>query len=266
MTDEHTLGDGRAGIERRLERALDSTAGKDDEVARAAVEQTDDRWYGRVLIRTVRSVTDAIDTDPVLTSAAAIELLRTYCRLRIELLVPATDDVAQSPSRDPTSTLLAADHLQATAYSVLGAIDHPRVGACFETLTSVSKGVVEGFAAGYVRSPPAPGGRSSVGEVAGTLGEGATVVGATLAGVDGAHVAQFATLGRELGRSRRARRLLDSDDAAPPPIRPDPDENALRRDVDHSLTAVDDALDALSPVADVHRLRPLVAALEARDE
>ncbi|WP_225336453.1 polyprenyl synthetase [Halomicrobium urmianum] len=244
----------RSAVDRRLEAAVESADRTGLSAARAVLTECDDRWYGRLLLRSYESVAGSASAGAVQSAAAAIELFRGYCRLRSELLDRAESGAARSPSRDPTRSLLAGDYLYSAAYSELNAVDHARSGACFETLSTASSRVVEAFASHYVE-PASNSGRTLVDDTAGALGEGAAVVGATLAGVDGRWRDHFATLGHGLAVGRAVQRALEPG-AEGFHLVSDPDERRLRQYADRRLAAADDALDELSAV-DVARLRPL---------
>lgn len=266
MTDGRPFADYRAEIDRRLEAALEPEIGDRIPMARATIAADDDRWYGRLLVRSYGSVTDTMDPEALLSAAAAIELLRAYCRLRRELLVQIADDLAHSLTREPASALLAGDFLYSAAYSALGESDHASLGACFATLTRVSERMVEAFGSGYVQSASTPANRLAlIDETAGALGAGAAVIGATLAGVDSPHREDFATLGRGLAAGRQNRRTFGSGAESIRVVSPEPDERQIRRHARRRLAEADEALSALSSVADVSRLRPLFEGVEEAD-
>lgn len=261
MTGDPTLADCRAAIDRRLERVLEPASEAGLEPAHAAVAAADDRWYGRLLVRSYEAST-AADTDPVVPAAAAVELLRGYCRLRSELLERITDDGARSTAREPTAPLLAGDYLFSAAYSTLGDVDHGSLESCYETMTAVSGTVVESFATAAARPGFDPGEYPSlVDGTAGALGEGAAVIGATLGGVEETRRSQFATLGRGLASARAVHRTLGSDPDALTLAPTKLDERPLKRHAERRLDAADRALRDLSGAVDTNRLRPVVDAV-----
>lgn len=263
MSDESTLADCGAKIDRRLEAAFEPLDGARIPVARATMEGDDDRWYGELLVRANASVTGSVDDGSVLPAAAAVELLGGYCRLRSELLVELADDAANSVPPDPSRALLAGDYLYSAAYAALGDVDDPARGACFETLTRVSSRIVATFGRSSGQSMAAQADfRTLVDGTAGTLGEGAALLGATLAGVDDAHRDGFATLGRGLGTARQLRRTLASEPGSVRIPAPRSDDPTLRRHAERRVAEAEDALRELSAVADVTRLRPLFADVE----
>lgn len=256
MPGNRSFGALRTRIGRRIEAALDSDPRDGLATAREIMDERDERWYGLLLALSYDAVAEPPDVEPVVPAAAAIELLGGYCRLRGELLVQFDDTIAHSVTRDPTAALLAGDYLHSAAYSTLGAVDHPLLGDCFETLTTVSGRIVEAFGARYTRSvPPTTGHGSSVDETAGTLGEGAAVIGATLAGVDDALRDTFATLGRGLATSRQIRRALDPEATTLPVVPPDHDEQRLRQHARRRRGDTDRALADLASKAAVESLR-----------
>lgn len=260
MSREHSTGDRRAEIDRRLDEALDGAAVETDCLApaQAAAAECDDRWYGRSLVASYEAAADVAEPAPALDAAAAIELLRAYVRLRCELL----DRLADEPAgRDPTPALLSSDYLYTSAYSALGDVETARLGACFETVTSVSQTVIETF--GAVATGPAPTGadlRAFVDGTAGALGRGAAAIGATLAGVDGRQRSRFETLGRGLGTARRIRLVLDGDADLAPSLSTEVDEGLLRRHAERRLDAIDPSFRELSAVDDAGLLRAFVEA------
>ncbi|WP_226023735.1 polyprenyl synthetase [Halomicrobium salinisoli] len=255
MTDAHAPGDHRSDIDRRLETAVESADAAGLPAVDAVLSATDDRWYGRLLLRSYESTAGSPPPEAALSAGAAVELLRAYCRLRTRLLDRGDADGARVGSLAPTASLLAGDFLYAAAYSELDGVDHVRGGACFDALVDVSETVVEALAAHYV-GPTSPASElTAIDDTAGALGEGAAVVGATLAGVDGQWRDHFATLGHGLAVGREIQRTADPDAGGFHPV-PDLDDRRLRRYAERRLAAADDALDELSAV-DVARLRPL---------
>lgn len=257
MTDGHPSADCHTEIDRRLEAVFESGNDAEIPLAQRVIQENDDRWYGQLVVGTVGSVTRSVSTEAVLSAAAAIELLRGYCRLRSELLVQVSNDVPHSLTRDPTSALLAGDLLFSVAYSELGAVDHTPTEPLFETLANVSGTVIEALTATHVQSTSAATDRPAlIDDTAGALGEGATLLGASLAGVTDSRREQFASVGRGLGVARQIRRDLDSDGGSLPVVPPEPDEATLRRHANRRMEEATCGLDTLSPTVDVDHLRP----------
>lgn len=254
MTDAHAPGDHRSAIDRRLEAVVESADAAGLPAVATVLAECDDRWYGRLLLRSYES-TAGSPPEAALSAAAAVELLRGYCRLRSRLLDRGDADDARAGPPAPTASLLAGDFLFTAAYSELDGADHVRGRAPFETLVDVSQTVVEALAARSVGPTSPESELAPIDGTAGALGEGAAVVGARLAGVDGRWRDHFATLGHGLAVGRAVQRALDPD-ADGFHLVPDPDERRLRRYADRRLAAADDALDELSAI-DVARLRPL---------
>lgn len=263
MLHEATLDDRRSEIDRRLETALASADGDSLALARATVAECDDRQYGLLSTLAYESMATSPDREAVLPAAAAVELLRGYCRLRSQLLIQVSETMAHSLNRDPTTALLAGDYLYTSAYSTLRATEDGHLGDCFEILTDVSEALIEAFDANYANSAPSTTDHCSfVDETAGALGEGAALVGATLAGIDDARREHLAALGRGFGVGRRIRLALDADGDAAPVVPPKPDEERLRRYARRHLDEADRALEKLASSADVGALRAFVSPSE----
>jgi hypothetical protein len=273
MAKTDSLANRRAELDRRLTDVLASTDETSLELARAGVQSVPDRWYGQLLALTHDAVAteeavdgpgaDASTTEPtvasgadvVLTASAAVELLRGYCRLRGELFAELGREATNSLSRDPSSFLLAGDYLNSAAYAVLGSIDHPRLGAAFETLLSVSESIACAF---DTRHDDGATAGSVLEETAGSLGEGAAVIGATLAGAQDATREQFGTLGRGFSAARQIHRSLEGDEDTRSTLPFDPDPEQLRDHGARRLAAGNRALDDLASTADVATLRTFV--------
>ena len=259
MDRTDALATRRAKIDSRIETAL--TAADEDglAVARETVEAFDDRWYGQLVLGAYDATVERRDTAVILPAAAAVELLRGYCRLRGELLVQLTERGAHSITRDPTTALLGADYLYTAAYSTLGSIDHPDLDSGFATLTSVLESITGAFAT--VEGTPTDGSDQIHGieQTAGGLGEGAAVLGTTLAGVAEADEERFRALGRGASTARRIDRALASErdrSILPPAL----DEETLEAHANTCRAVVDRTLDELERTADVTALRALLAS------
>lgn len=266
MSRDRSRIDCRAEIDRRLSETLEAASTDCLTPAQRAITDRDDRWYGQLLVRSHEAMADTADRTPALEAAVAIELLREYYRSRCELLDRITGDEARPPNHDPTPALLSGDYLYTTAYSALEGVETVRLGACFETLTSVSQSMIGAMGSVTAGPPPADADlRSFIDETAGVLGEGATAIGALLADVDDARRAQFETLGRDLGTARRIRITLDPE--TDPVRRPsfDVDERRLRRHAEQRVEGAELTLRDLSSVADVGALRTAVETLEDGD-
>lgn len=265
MTTDWTTTDSEAAIDRQLDAALESAGGARLPLARAVVDESEDRWYGRVLARTYRSVADDADGELVRRAGAAVELLRCYCRIRNELLVQIDGSVPHSLDRDPTAALLAGDFLYSAAYSTLGEIDRPVLDACYRTLTETSSGIVRTLQATRDRSGATASDHASlVDGTVGRLGESAAVLGATLAGVGDTYRDRFASLGRGLSTARQIRIAVESDQGPDRILPPVIDPDRLRRHARRQFAAATDARDRLRSVAETERLRPLFETAEFR--
>ncbi|WP_135820155.1 polyprenyl synthetase [Halostella litorea] len=267
MTEHPPRPDPRAAIDRRIDAALAPDRGPGLASARAAVEGFDDRWYGRLAIRSHAAAAGADGPDPgpapdaARSAAAAVELLRGYCRVRGELLCRVEDDA--SPA-DVRSALLAGDVLYAAAYSSLGRLDAGSADACFEPLVAASETVVETFAASHAR-PTTADRRDLFDGTAGALGRGAAAIGAALAGADADRRDRFAALGHDLGTARGIRSALGPDLSAVPAA-PEADERALRRHAANRLAEATRACRDLPPAVDTVHLRPAFEAVEREGE
>ena len=240
MSDPPLPPGDRDAVERRIDAAFDQASGATLPAARAAVTDAEDRLHGGILVRSHESLSGGADRSTVVAAAAAVELLWGYCRLRTELLARSPDASDDSPD-DATPALLAGDFLYSAAHAALGEADDPAAVACFETVTTVSKRVVEALSAAATASPPERQ-RIVAEEAVGALGAGSALLGATLADCPGPYEDSFETLGSALAAARWAREA--------------PAEGTRRLDERWSA-ATERALDDVSGVAEVERLRPL---------
>lgn len=267
MTARNSIADYGDEIDRRLEAALAAADTARIPVARAAIADCEDRWYGQLLLRTHDSLVEAPVGGSSLSAAAAVELLRGYCRLRAELVVGGATGNTHSSRGDASAALLAGDFLYSAAYSTLGAADHPSLENCFETMSSVSGGIAERFGRHYDRTASSS---THCGKLidgtSGDLGECAVVIGATLAGVDRPRRDDFASLGRGLGAGRQLDRVIDPGSRTLRFDHLEPDERAMRRLAERRLDEATDALREVSAVADEDLFRPLLEDIEADDE
>jgi len=244
----------RSAIEARLESALRGADSDGLALARETVEAAEDRWYGQLVAGSSRSLTNRPNTDRVVSAAAAVELIRGYCRLRSELLVQLTDRHPHAFTRDEVAALLAGDYLSTGAYSALEGADCD----CFETATDALEAVSGAFAATYAEATEPPPDRVAfVERTAGRLGEAAGVLGAQLADADERQVDALARAGRCFAAARAVRRARDREPGsamvAVPELRTEGlDERATRRREEGHR-----ALAALPSSADASPLRRL---------
>lgn len=247
-------------LDRYLETSLESADSDYLEPAVTAVRERDDRWYGRLAVRSYESAADPEERDigAVLLGATAVELLREYCRLRSELIVQLTDEVAHSLNREPVPTLLSGDYLHTSAHSMCLTVDSRHCSDCFQTLTTVTKGFAEAFS--VTRAGPIPSiseYESFIDETAGSLGAAAAGIGATLADVDDSQRKQFESFGRDVGVVRQLRRTLDSK-ARTVYVAPSlPDEEQLRHLAEQRLEAAKRTLDT-RPLSELELLSELI--------
>lgn len=233
--------DPRVAIEDRIEDALGDAERGGLAVAREAATGVEDRWFGRVVVATHRSVADAPSPESALPAAVAVELLRGYGRVRAETLIQMRDERAHAFTRDPTRALLAGDYLYTSAYRALASMDHPALGDCVHAMTDVLESVTEGLAGAC---DAAAAGASFFEATGGNLGAGAGTLGATLGGADGSDREALATLGRALGTARGVQQVVAGAEA---PVPVAADESALR---DRAAAARDEARDALRSLSD----------------
>lgn len=253
---ELSLSERRTELDRRLEAMLASADAGGLSLARSTVLECPDRWFGQLVALSHDAVAEAPDSDAVLPAATAVELLRGYCRLRNDLLTDHADEHAPTPDCDRTAILLAGDYLNSAAYSAFGRVDNGPSSTGFAALTSTLQTIVEGFDAAYARSTADH--RSLLDDTVGALGEGAAVVGATLAGVDEPRREQFADLGGGFSAARHVQHVLDSD-ATDSLLPLNVDEQELRWYGAKRLQEAERELDRLASTADAASLRAFVA-------
>lgn len=244
----------------QIDRQLENMLGDADEIRLPLVgevlREPRDRWYGQLAVTAYASLSEGPDLETVLPAAAGVELLRGYVRLRSRLLVTLTGKWAHSLTLEPTPALLAGDYLYSAAFASLRSAPDAPSSDCFELLTTVLETITEAFARAY-----APAGSADYDpttffdETAGSLGKGAAVLGATLAGVDDSNRQHFARLGRGLSTARQVDRVLEADPKDAMVVPPALDESHLRTHVQRRQDDVDQALDALSETVDVTGLR-----------
>jgi len=261
MTDDHPT-DVTSAIDAHLETAVASAVDAGIPLAASAVEAAPDRWYGRLLVACADGGPASPDRAVAVPAAAAIELLRAYCRLRRELLgAVAVGDDRSFTGEDSTAPLLAGDALFSLSYSTLADVDGPATDACFATLARTSRAIVESFASvDDPRSVSPADRRELLDGTAGALGRGAAVMGAVLRGAEGDRREGYATLGRALCVARDGRRALDGDGQTPRTSHDAPDD-ALRRFVTRRLAEADRAWHEIDGSEDARPLRPFVDAV-----
>jgi len=245
------------GIDTRIGAVLDDA--EDYGLPLVAEALPEDRWYGQLLIATYDAVTDADAADAPADAAAAIELLRGYCRLRCALLAEPTDDTSHQFTREGTARLLAGDFLYSAAYSSLRGSTHASRDACFAVLTDTLDTITGTFAATYAMDEPDRNPSAFVDDTAGELGASAARIGATLAGRDGPLVEDLARFGRHAATVYQIATLADSTAMQVAP--PSRDEATLQTHADRRWDDLSVRLDALSDVADSTALRALLDAI-----
>lgn len=271
MFHEHSFADHRAEIDSHLETVLGAAESDCLASARATMETYDDRRYGQLVALSYDSVAERRDntseTESILPAATAIELLRGYCRLRSELLVQVNDEMAHSLTRDPTAALLAGDYLYTSAYSALCDVDTAHLGACVKILTTVSETIIEAFSTNDSESSSLTSDQYSFfDKTAGSIGEGAAILGATLADVDSARRDYFAKLGHGFGTARQIHRSLDTETGTVKAASPVHNERHLRKHAEQRRDEAHQALQKLSSTVDITALRMLVNLDESGTE
>ncbi|WP_201292957.1 polyprenyl synthetase [Halobacterium bonnevillei] len=252
-----------AQIDRHIERVLSDTDEVGLPLVRDVLPESSDRWYGLLVVAVYESLADSRDTEIVLPAAAAIELLRGYVRLRSRLLVRLADNHAHSLTTDRTSSLLAGDYLYTAAFSALPTLSDTPSGDCFAVLTSVLETITDAFARTYAAAESTDHDQAMlVDDTAGSLGEGAALLGAVLAGIEGPNRRDVARFGRGLSTARQSARILDADPSEAIVVPPRFDETQLRALADRRRDDANRALDALPETVDVARLRAFVASDE----
>ncbi|SEH67413.1 hypothetical protein SAMN05192561_12815 [Halopenitus malekzadehii] len=254
MTDSPPVPSSR--IERHIERVLNDADEASLPLVRDVLHESPDRWYGQLVVSMYDSLSDRQDYGAVLPAAAAIELLRGYVRLRSRLFVTLTDNHAHSLTMDPTSALLAGDYLYTAAFSLLGSAPDSPPGDCFETLTTVLETVTEAFARTYTSAGSADHDQVMfLDETAGSLGEGAAALGATLADFDGPDRSHCERLGRDLSTARQFHQILNTDPNEAMIVPPTVNESRLHLHAEQRRNDATQAIDTLSETVDVTRLR-----------
>ncbi|WP_167837401.1 polyprenyl synthetase family protein [Halosimplex halophilum] len=246
----------RSAVEARLEAGLSGPDGDAPALAREAVDAADDRWYGRLVGGAYRSLADGPDPDRVVPAAAAVELLRGYCRIRRDLLVQFADRCPHSSTRDEVAALLAGDHLAAAAYSTLTAVDDPAVGDCVGPFADAFEALTGALATTFAEPVgPALDPVASIERTAGRIGECAAVLGGRLAGAGDRRLDGLTRAGRCFAAARAARAARERDGrsaavAAPELPAERLDDYAARRRTDGYR-----ALGDLPPTVDASPLR-----------
>jgi len=265
MTDTDPVHPSR--IERYFEQGLSNTVKVNLPLLQDVLDDTPDRWYGQLVVTVSDSLSDRQDREEVLPAAAAIELLRGYVRLRSRLLVTPADKPAHSLTLDPTAELLAGDCLSSAAFSSLRTVPASSSGDCFETLTTVLETITEAFARPYNAAGSTEQDQAIyIDETAGTLGEGAAALGATLAGVDEPVRRHCERLGRGLSTARQINYVLDMDPTEAMVVPPTFDESQFRMQAERGRNDAAQAIDTLSEIVDVTRLRAFAEASTTRQD
>jgi len=179
------------------------------------------------------------------------------------LLVTLTEEGTHSRTFEPAPALLAGDFLYTAAFTSLRSVPDVPSSDCFEVLTTVLGTITDAFSRVYTSA-------ESVGydpatfldETAGSLGKGAAVLGATLAGADDSHRRHFARFGRGLSTVRQVDCVLEANPKEAMVVPPTVDESQLRIHAQQRQDDADRALDALSKTTDATGLRAFTESNE----
>ncbi|TKX73453.1 polyprenyl synthetase [Halorubrum sp. GN11_10-6_MGM] len=250
----------RSQIERHFEQVLSTPDEANLPLVQDVLDDSPDRWYGQVVVTVYDSLSDHQDREAVLPYAAAVELLRGYVRLRNRLLLTLTDKHAHSITLDPTAALLGGDYLYTAAFSSLHSGPDSSSGDCFEILTTALETITEAFARTYTAAGSTGHDQAKfLDDTAGSLGEGAAALGATLAGVDEPVRRHCERLGRGLSTARQINYVLDTDPTEAMVVPPTFDESQFRR---YAEQRRDDAAQALNTLSETVDVTPLQAFAE----
>jgi geranylgeranyl pyrophosphate synthase len=254
MTDTDTVYPSQ--IKRHFQQVLSTADEANLPLVQDVLHESPDRWYGQLVVTVYDSLSDRQDREDVLPYAAAVELLRGYVRLRSQLLVTLTDKHAHSLTVDPTAALLAGDYLYTAAFSSLHSRPDSSSGDCFEILTTVLETVTEAFARTYTTAESTDYDQTKfLDDSAGSLGEGAAALGATLAGVDEPVRRHCERLGCGFSTARQINYVLDKDLTEAMVVPPTFDESQLRQYAEQRRDDAAQALDTLSQTVDVAPLQ-----------
>jgi len=253
---------GSSEIERRIKGELSDTDTAGLPLVRNILQESRDRWYGQLTVSVYDSLSEHNDYEDILPAAAAIELLRESVRLRSQLLVTLTDKHPHSLTLEPEAALLTSDYLYTAAFSSLRSVPDSRSGECFEILTVALETITETFARAYTPATSVEYDKAVfLDETAGSLGEGAAILGGTLAGLDESNHRHFERLGRELSVVRQIRLILDADPSEATIVPPTIDHGHLRALAERRQDHANRTLDTLSETVDVTRLRAFAEAM-----
>lgn len=244
----------------QIDRHLKSVLGNADAAGLSLVRETlnepRDRWYGQLAVSSYASVTDGQELEAVLPVAAGVELLRGYVRLRNRLFVSLTNNHSHSQTLDPSSAILAGDYLYTAAFSSLHSMPDAPSSDCLEILPTIPVTITEAFSLTYTPAKSTEHDPAVfLDRTAGSLGEGAAVLGAALAGLDEPNHRYFTLFGRSLSTARQIDRVLDAAPSEALVTPPELDESQLRAHAERRRDEANQALDALSETIDVTRLR-----------
>jgi len=252
-------------IDRHIQQVLSEEDAVELPLVRETLDESRDRWYGQLVVSVYDTLSDSQSPEPALPAGAGIELLRGYVRLRSRLLLMLTERHAHSFTLDPTAALLSGDYLYTAAFSSLDSLPDSQSGDCFELLTTTLETITAAFARTHTPAGSPEHDRAMFfDDVAGTLGEAATGLGATLAGFDGADRGHLEQFGRGLSTARQIGVVLETAPSEAMVVPPTLDEPQLRERAERRRNDATEALDALSETVDVTRLRAFAEATESR--
>jgi geranylgeranyl pyrophosphate synthase len=254
-------------IERHFEQVLSTGDEANLPLVHDVLDDSPDRWYGQLVVTVYDSLSDHQDREDVLSYAAAVELLRGYVRLRNRLLLTLTDKHAHSLTLDPTAALLAGDYLYTAAFSSLRSRPDSSSSDCFEILITILETVTEAFARTYTAAGSTDHDQAKfLDDTAGSLGEGAAALGATLAGADEPVRRYCERLGRGLSTARQINYVLDMDPTEAMVVPPTFDESQFRQYAEQRRDDAAQTLDTLSETVDVTPLQAFAEVTVTRHD
>lgn len=251
----------RPSVVADIEQYIDSVLERSEEsglgVAREIMRETQDRWYGLLLVDSYSSVTDRADQQAIIPAAVAMEFLRGYVRNRSMLLVQLGDTMPHSFTGDPADMLLAGDYLKSVAYSVFARTDHKRLDTCFRRLSSANDRLVRTFTDFHARSLTSEEYISYLEGTSGVLGGAAAEIGATLGDANPRYIESFATFGQQLATYHLIQRSLETNAGSLPISPPDGVETRFRTYAQDRLYDLEQTLSDLPPGVSKENIRVL---------
>lgn len=255
---KHSASVSEADIETRLKTILDDVNTPELALARKTVIETPDRWYGRLVAESSNAITPTVDSETILSAATAVELLRGYGRLRATMFVQLGGDQSSPLKVGSLPPLLAGDFLYTQAYSTLGSVVKPPLDDCFEIVGTVLDELTETFARTFVPGSAETISPSFFAKTAGSLGNGAAVLGATLADSEPVRPDLFAQLGHRFGTVRGIELALESEATRKRLVSTGTSERHLEEYAEGTRAEGQEVLRKLKSHAETSRLRKLL--------